>query len=149
MAANVEIHLCAETDLVEVAALFEQWQSEESVWGLRAESAERLRKRMGEFFFVARAEGKTVGFAIGKLDTERFCIFPDGRPYVEIEDVFVAKGSRGRGVGTALMEALIAAGTAKGVAGFHLYSASRKWQHSVKFYERFGLQVWAFQMYKK
>jgi hypothetical protein len=86
MAANVEIRRCVETDLAEAVALFEAWEKEASVWGLRAEPVERLRERMGEFFFVARAQGRAVGFAIGKRDTERFCIFPDGKPYLEVED---------------------------------------------------------------
>lgn len=149
MTSAVEIRLCREEDLPEAAALFEAWQAEGSVWGLCAESAERLRERMGEFFFIARVDGKAAGFAIGKVDRECFCIFPAGESYLEIEDVYVAEGFRSRGVGTALMQALIASAESKGIPRFHLYSASRKWERSVKFYERFGFKVWAFQMFRK
>ncbi len=149
MAEDVEIRRCTEADLSDVAALFQAWQDEDSVWGLRAEPAERLRGRMGEFFFVARVGGRAAGFAVGKLDDEPFCIYPNGETYLEVEDVFVAADFRGRGVGTALMKSLIAAAESKGIPRFHLYSASKRWQHSAGFYERFGFQVWAFQMFRK
>ena len=149
MAANVEIRPCTQDDLAEVAALFERWEQEGAVWGLRAEPVERLRERLSEFFLVAREGGCVAGFAIAKLDTERFCIFPDGKPYIEIEDVYVAPEFRSKGVGTALLESLIAAGSAKRVAGFHIYSASKHPARSMTFYERFGFRTWAFQMFRK
>jgi len=149
MSSGVEIRACTKDDLVEVAGLFQAWQDEESVWGLRAEPVERLRGRMGEFFLVARVDAKPAGFAIGKVDTERFCIFPEGSPYLEIEDVYVAPDFRNRGIGTALVESLLGAATAKGISRFHVYSASKHWKQSAKFYERFGFRVWAFQMFRK
>ena len=149
MPEEADIRVCAEEDLAEVAALYQRWQEEESVYGLRAEPAERLRQRMGDFFLVARADGKAVGFAIGSPGREPFCIFPDGRPYLEVEDVYVAPDFRGRGIGTALVKSLMDAATEKGISRFSLYSASRRYQEAVRFYERFGFEVWAIQMFKR
>ena len=149
MSETLDVRRCTEDDLVEVAALFERWQHEDAVWGLRAEPVERLRTRMGEFFLVARSEGRVVGFAVGKVDREPFCVFPAGESYLEIEDVYVAPEHRRRGVGAALVESLLKAAEAGGIPRFHLYSASRDWQRSMRFYERFGFRVWSFQMFKK
>jgi len=149
MTEPIDIRLCGEGDLAEVAALFQAWQDEDAVWGLRAESVEQLRARLGPFFLVARVAGRAAGFAIGAVDDEPFCIYPNGERHLEIQDVFVARDFRSRGVGSALVSALMRAAEEQGIERFHLYSASRDWQRSVKFYERFGLKVWAFQMYKR
>jgi len=148
MLSGTRIRLCTEQDLPRVAALFARWEAEGSVHGLRAETPEQLRPRMGGFFLVAEAGAEIVGFVIAQAKAEPACVLPAGRPHLEIQDLYVVSAHRRLGIGGRLLGAVMDAAAKAGLSGFTLYSASRDWQAAFRFYERFGFRMWAFQMYK-
>lgn len=86
-------------------------------------------------FLVAELDGRLVGCgAFRRMPGE-----PDtgGRPYGEIKRMMTAPAARGRGVGTALMQALEARLVAEGL-GLALLETGEDQVEAVRLYERCG-----------
>jgi len=95
-----------------VLPLLEQFYREEGFeasLGTLAENLRHLLVRTDCPAFVALSQGNAVGVAVCSTS---FGL--EGGAYIELEDLFVEPASRGRGVATALVEAVAAWGEAQG-----------------------------------
>ena len=81
--------------------------------------------------FVAEISGQIVGFALYYI---RYSTWKGQRMY--LEDIIVTEAWRGKGIGTLLMEALIAEGKQKGFSGMPWQVL--EWNEpAIKFYKRY------------
>ena len=142
------------TDVPGVAALCRQWAAEGLTRNYRADTEEELSRRLGECFLVAESCGSIVGFAIGAIRSTEANEFVEGvlddQPlYLEVQDVYVAAGRRGRGIGASLMRELIAGARTRGVTNSLVYSANRDYLRTARFYEKLGYGMWHIHMTRR
>jgi len=145
------IRQATETDLPGVAALCLQWAAEGLTRNYRADTVDELRKRLGECCLVAEVDGQVIGFVIGELRStagNEFVegVLDDAAAYLEVQDLYVAPGHRGRGVGTLLMRHLLQIADNRGISGSLVYSANRDYARTARFYESLGYDMWHIHM---
>ncbi|SDQ92541.1 Acetyltransferase (GNAT) family protein [Curtobacterium sp. UNCCL20] len=104
------------------------WLSEQSYWARGRDRATQLAIIAGSrnFGVYDDATGQQLGYAR---------VITDGVTFGWLADVFVDPGSRGRGVGVALIEGVTAAIEPLGLKRFALFTADA---HGL--YERFGFR---------
>ena len=135
-------------DLGKVAALYRDWVSEASTRGLVADTADDLHRRLGPHFILAtHTDDRIVGFAIAEVSSEHVCVFCRGESYLVLHDLYVTPDSRGQGVGSALVDAILQSGRARGIYRFTTYSANKHWQPTLEFYRELGFEVWSFSLF--
>ena len=135
-------------DLGKVAALYRDWVSEASTRGLVADTADGLHRRLGPHFILAtHTDGRIVGFAIAEVSSEHVCVFSRGESYLVLHDLYVTPDSRRQGVGSALVDAILQSGRARGIRRFTTYSANKHWQPTLEFYRELGFEVWSFSLF--
>jgi GNAT superfamily N-acetyltransferase len=104
----------------------------EALWSSRAAA--------GEQFWVASNEEDIIGFASATLVDEKPNALLMPMRFVRFGSIAVAAARRGRGIGTALMQAVAAWGTAAGAVELRLnvfeFNAG-----AVRLYERLGYQT--------
>ena len=144
---QVEYRRATEEDLEQVAILYGQWEREGPTRGLIADTSEDLRIRMGPYFLVAYLNDRIIGFSIAREISEDVCVFPAGEGYLVLDDLYVAPGYRGKGIGSALVRAIMEIGRCRGVHRITTYSANKDWQPTLKFYEKFGFEVWSLALF--
>ncbi len=135
-------------DLGKVAALYRDWVSEALTRGLVADTTDDLRHRLGPHFILAtHTDGHIVGFAIAEVSSEHVCVFSRGESYLVLHELYVTPDSRGQGVGSALVDAILQSGRARGIHRFTTYSANKHWQPTLEFYRELGFEVWSFALF--
>jgi len=87
--------------LAELIALSEEWAGEGSCAGYYANDASEY---FDKELYVARADGKTVGYALGhiKVLEEKTSYNAVGEKAFELDELFVTAAFRGRGIARAL-----------------------------------------------
>lgn len=106
----------------------------EEGWPIRQERYERSLEE-GATLFIAQAAGRAIGFALANLKSAPVNLEID--EILDVETVAVLPGSRGAGVGRALMEAVYE--MADAIGSDHLEVAVRTANAgALQFYERQG-----------
>lgn len=150
--SDIEVREAREADLRTVAALSRQWEAEGITRGLIRDTPRRLRKYLGPFFLVAESQaGEIVGYVCaGRQAADRNCtaVFDVGTPYLDVENVYVVPGCRGRDLGGRMLDAVMEQARAEGIEHAIVFSASMEWERVVAFYARHGFKMWFFQMFK-
>ncbi len=87
--------------LAELAALSREWAEEGVCPGYYANDAEEY---FDKELYIARIEGKTVGYALGHIRVleEKTSYNAVGEKAFELDELFVTKAFRGRGIASAL-----------------------------------------------
>ncbi len=135
-------------DLDKVAALTRDWVSEATTRGLIADTADDLLCLLGPHFILATdKDGRIVGFAIAEVTSEHLCIFPRGENYLVLHDLYVTPDSRGQGIGSGLVAAILQSGRTRGIHRFTTSSANKHWQPTLDFYREFGFEAWSFSLF--
>ena len=128
--------------------LMVQWEREGTAIGQVASDEAYLRGFLTECFLVARDSGRIVGFACARIvDNPGYAVMPTAQRVLQIEELFVLREARQRGIGSALMRAALQRGRERGVAAFHVFTATRDTDRVLRFYRRHGFQPWGIQMY--
>ncbi len=137
-----------ESDLAEVHQMMRAWEEEAITIGQDACDLAYLRGFLDESFFVARESRRIVGFVCARIIANPgYAAMPTVQRILQIEELYVRPQARGRGVGTALVEAVLQKAREQGVRGFHVFSATRDTDAIVGFYRRHGFEPWGVQMY--
>jgi GNAT superfamily N-acetyltransferase len=153
-AAEIHIRRCRDEDLDAVASLYRCWEAEDVTWGLTAETVDVLRTKLGPYFLVADYGGAIIGFVAGRLrraaaaPPDDLAVYPGGADYLEVEDLYVAKPARRAGVGTRLLERVLAEARSRGIERSTVFSATKDTAQVIRFYERFGYRPWGVQFFK-
>jgi ribosomal protein S18 acetylase RimI-like enzyme len=139
METDVMIRIASEADreaLVHLAAAFRDHlaQATPSEADLRASLARLLHDPGTEFFLACDARGTGLGYVQCRY---RYSAWTSALE-AELEDVFVVRERRQRGVGVRLVAFAIARATARGCRSLSLNTNERN-DHAVALYRRLGL----------
>ena len=100
-----------------------------------------------DFALVARADGEPVGYAFVHIRPGDDDTWPVGAHMAELVSLAVAPDQRGRGVGTALMDAVGAELELRGIADLEVAVMAGN-ERAIAFYERRGLRVGELLMFR-
>ena len=144
----MEVASATARDVAPVRELMVQWEREGTTIGYTASDEAYLRGFLNECFLVAREAGGTVGFVCARIvDNPGYAAMPTAWRLLQVEELFVRPKARQRGIGSALMRAALQWGRERGVAAFHVFTATRDTDRVLRFYRRHGFQPWGIQMY--
>ena len=144
----MEIASATDRDVAPVHELMMQWEREGTTIGYTAANEAYLLGFLSECFLVARDADRIVGFVCARIvDNPGYAVMPTVQRVLQIEELYVRPQARGRGVGTVLVEAVLQKAREQGVRAFHVFSATRNTEETLRFYRRHGFEPWGVQMY--
>lgn len=147
---EVLIRQATEADIFSIHQLQQEWFEENNTHGYMPDSPGQTMNRLGEYFLVAESDYHIVGFVAGSVRvSEDMSVIPTGSSYLEIDDLYVAISFRGQGLGSRLVEVLLAHAKAQGLGYATLYSAVKDIHEILRFYERHKFQSWYVQMFRE
>ena len=124
------------------------WEEEAITIGHDASDVAYLRAFLDAYFFVARESRRIIGLVCARIvHSPGYAVMPSARRVLQIEELYVRPQARGRGAGTALVDAVLRKARQQGVRAFHVFSASRNTEDILRFYRRHGFEPWGVQMY--
>jgi len=121
---------------------------EDVLYGQVAETAEEILAFDRRFFFVAEAGREIVGCVAGReAKAHEICIMPEGERYLEVEAIYVWSDCRGGGLGSKLLDRLMAAAREHGITRFRVYTAAKDFDRIVGFYRSHGFKTWYTELF--
>jgi ribosomal protein S18 acetylase RimI-like enzyme len=143
------VRAAVEADLDAVLRLAAEWVAEDVTYGMTVPSRDWFRSGLAHYFFVATADGSTIGYSQGEVHTSDesvTAVLPIGSPFVDITNIYVSPSHRHRGVGGDLLQAVLSAAANDGVERALLFTGTKDVLTIVRFYERHGFKGWGVQM---
>jgi N-acetylglutamate synthase-like GNAT family acetyltransferase len=135
-------------DASAVRALAEAITKEDILYGQVAETTEDIAAFDPRFFFVAESGGGIVGCVAGKeAKAHEICIMPEGERYLWVEAIYVGAGWRDGGLGTRLLDRMMAAAKEQGITRFRVYTAAKDFDRAVGFYRSHGFKPWYAELF--
>jgi ribosomal protein S18 acetylase RimI-like enzyme len=119
-------------------------RSREESWLRRRRQYEQWLASPNAFVLVAEHDGEPVGYAMARV-REGSPTWPLSERAGEIETLSVLAGERGRGTGTALLEAVRHELDALDISELSLHAAPMN-NDAIRFYERHGFNTYALWM---
>lgn len=148
--SQVQIRQANEADLPAIYRMQQEWFEEDSVYGFVPANSEQLQHALGQYFFVAENQNDMVGFISGGVHlSDGLAVIPNGKTYVEIDDLYVSPQFRQLGIGSQLIEHFLAQAKSRDITYALLYSATKEIRTVLQFYERHGFQSWCIQMFRE
>ncbi len=136
-------------DLNEIQRLQREWREENITIGFRGDENDLLPQYLGAYFLLAELGQEVIGYILcEKKQGERSVINENGESFLEINDLYVQKGFRGRSIGKKLIEEIQSRAKKDGIKQIQLYSSNRDVKKTIKFYETNGFCNWYIRMYK-
>jgi ribosomal protein S18 acetylase RimI-like enzyme len=90
-----------------------------------------------------------VGYIHASSDHEqRVEVFPEGEPYIAIEDIYVLPDVRDQEIGGKLLEHVFAIAQAAGIQRFVVGTKSKETDKILRFYRSYGFTPWRIQFFK-
>ena len=132
----------------ELIAMSEDWANENSCRGYFKNERENIE---GNRIFLARENGRTVGYLFGKLEMEEKgnTVVEKGGNYFEVEELYVVPDFRSQGVGRALFDHAERALRAE-TRFFMVSTATKDWRRILHFYiEELGMSFWSARLFKE
>jgi len=140
----------AETEDVRlIVDLEEHWTAEDNTIGQIAASIEQVHSWLGPYCWVADHAGTIIGFVAASLHTsDGLAVIPAGELYLKLDELYVVPTHRDSGVGSQLVERVMAEAATHGVSRGRVYSSAKDWQRIVRFYQSHGFTMWYVEMYR-
>jgi GNAT superfamily N-acetyltransferase len=144
--SHYSIRKATKSDLDALSQLAARWLNEGDIVGhAMADLAPYIDSGYLLVATAAVARGP-IAFLAARTSEQPIAIF-DSKNYVEVDELYVLPEFRGAGIGSQLLSELKAMAKAQGIARFHVFSASRRLDRVVAFYERHGFRMWGMQAY--
>ena len=133
--------------LEKLIALSQDWEAVASCWGYRANERSDIE---GNRVFLAEDGGEIIGYLFGQIcrSERQSSVLPEGRPYFEVEELYVIPSRRSQGVGAALFA--FAENAVRPEADCILLStATKNWRAVFHFYlDQLDMQFWNARLFK-
>ena len=148
--SQVHIRQANDADIPAISWMQQEWFEEACVYGFVPKNSEQLQHALGLYFFVAEIQNDLVGFISGLVHLSvGLAVIPEGKTYVEIDDLYVSPQFRQLGIGSQLIEHFLAQAKSQDITYALLYSATKEIRSVLHFYERHGFQSWYVQMFRE
>jgi len=146
---NLVIRECSYEDLECVISLQQQWAKEDITYGFVPAEKSYLETKIGKYFFVAESNNEILGFVYGTVHkSENMSVIHNGQLYIEIDDIYTSLNNRGTGVGTLLLDKILAVAKENGIDRSLIYSSTKDMDSIIKFYRKHDYKTWYIQMVK-
>ena len=134
-------------DITDIVALERSVESENTIWGYCADSAEGWANRDLSWTLLAVVEEQLVGFVhCSPRPYSGECVFPVGSKILEIVDLVVAMPYRCQRLGHKLVAAVRQRARNSGFTHLRVYSAAKRFDDVVAFYRSCGFTPWYLEM---
>ena len=124
------------------------WAAENSCYGYRTNGLSDIE---GNRIFTAQDNGEIIGYLFGNVRRSSIMktIMPEDTPFFEVEELYIAKEYRSRGIGSALFR--FAQDKVKTEAEYMVLStATKNWKAILHFYlDELGMEFWSARLFKK
>ena len=146
---NLVIRECTYEDLEYVESLQQQWIKEDITFGFVPAEKSHLETKLGKYFFVAESNNEVLGFVYGTVHkSENMSVINTGQLYIEIDDIYISLNNRGAGIGTFLLDKILAVARENGIERSLIYSSTKDMDSIIKFYKKHDYKTWCIQMVK-
>lgn len=146
---NICIRPCQREDLSHVLKLQHQWVEEGITHGLGKDEMAHLEGYLEDYFYLVLVDDVLVGYAFGRCHKAKdMAVFKDDETYFELEDLYIKPEHRSSGLGSLVLNEVMAKTEEDGVKRALLYSASHDLEGVIKFYKKHKFKTWYVQMYK-
>lgn len=148
--SQIHIRQAKDADIPAVCRMQQEWFEEDCMYGFVPTNSEQLQHALGQYFLVAENQNDLVGFISGAVHLSNgLAVIPNGKTYVEIDDLYVFPEFRQLGIGSQLIEHFLAHAKSQDITYALLYSATKELHSVLQFYERHGFQSWYIQMFRE
>lgn len=146
--SNERLRPMEDRDRQAVLALSRAWAEEDITYGYSANGDEELD---GYRCWVAEVDGQVVGYAAGQMETASrdSSIQRTGEQWFELEELYVDRPRRSRGLGGRLLDHVEAALRGEGVERLMLTGADRDQDALLRFYLRRGMTLYSFRAFRE
>jgi ribosomal protein S18 acetylase RimI-like enzyme len=143
------IRQATEADVPVLCELHQQWFEEGEFYGF-VQSQAQIEAALGPYFLVAEVDGEIVGFIYGEVAASSAeNVIPKNEDYLEIDSLYLIPSCRHQGIGSRLLDELMARAKQGGVTYAALYSSNKNIRSILSFYEKHGFQSWYIRMFQK
>ncbi len=125
-----------------------EWEDEAITYGYVRNSRKDIEEKR---IFIAQENGEIEGFLLARAAElkNRGSIAPDGTPYFEIDELYVRRSMRGRGIGRELFKTAERAATESGLSLLLLSTSTKNYRAILHFYiDEAGMDFWSATLYK-
>jgi len=135
--------------LEEIAQMQQEWAAEQITYGLVAGHAEQIAADLTPYCYVLKDAQQIIGYLMAEVrhDNE-YCVFPKGTSFVEVNDLFIRKDHRSRGLGKTLLSQCENDARQNGIQHMLLSSATKDAEAVRHFYTSNGFTIWTTQFFK-
>jgi ribosomal protein S18 acetylase RimI-like enzyme len=135
--------------LEEIAQLQQQWADEQITYGLVAGTPEQIAADLTPYCYVLKDAQQIIGYLMAEVRCDNeYCVFPSGAGFVEVNDLFIAKDYRSRGLGKTLLSQCETDARQNGIQHMLLSSATKDAEAIRGFYISNGYTIWTTQFFK-
>ena len=149
---SIEIRTALASEIPAIMKLGRAWVQERITYTLVPSPRRKINAIPTALRVIAWKGDLPVGYAFGEIkkyqpkEKNLYSMLPRGSRYFELLEIFVSKGYRAEGVGSALLKALIENVKKLGVRRFSTLSKSRDIRSIEKFYEKHGFETYMVHM---
>lgn len=146
----ITYRLLTEGDLPRVSELEHEWFLENITFGIVPSSPEALSGYVNGISHVALDGDEVIGYINAEIEEQNeYNIFMRGESYLDVDELFVIREYRNRGIGEKLLSLTEQITASLGVANFFLSSATKDPDAVRRFYARRGYGIWSTAFYKR
>ena len=144
----IEIRKAGKNDFAQILLMQKEWEKENITYGYVEDKEENLLKYIGDYFLVAEKDGKVIGYMLCEIKENDKSIISKTGNYIEINDLYINKPNRKKGVGKMLLEKIEEIAKENNINQIQLYSAVKDIKRTITFYENSGFKSWYIRMFK-
>jgi len=135
--------------LHEIAQLQQQWAAEQITYGFVAGTPEQIAVDLTPYCYVLKDAQRVIGYLMAEVrhDNE-YCVFPNGASFIDVNDLFISKDYRSRGLGKVLLGRCEADARQNGIQHMLLSSATKDAEAVRQFYTSNDYTIWTTQFFK-
>lgn len=146
---NLIIRECVNEDLDYIISLQQQWDREEITYGFVPADKNYLETKLGKYFYVAELNSEIIGFVYGTVHKAKdMAIIDNEQLYIEIDDIYTSLDSRGKGIGSLLLNKILEIAKENGIERSLIYSSTKDIESIINFYQKHDYKSWYIQMFK-
>jgi 8-oxo-dGTP diphosphatase len=133
-----------------VLNLSQEWFNENITFGIVPDTAKDIASYQNEYFYVALNSEAVIGYVTAEdIKDNEYNIFPNGASYLRVNDLYIAKNYRKRGIGEELLSLVEKAAYKNGLQHIFINSSTKDADAVRRFYLKNGYGIWTTSFYKR